>query len=184
MFVRATCFSCIDFLDIDGLKSTLRWEIKTCSVFETERLRHTRAVRESRSREKEQMPPFGTGTELRIGLSRPRTARDVAHARKRVQRRRPRVLRTFFLAGPSKTRRKAFPAVPRAPIASRAPFWSPVPHLMSSASSHLPRYRAVFEKFTTIHLSPWHAEHDSGLRFAWVDVFMLHIGCSRLSPLC
>ena len=37
------------------------------------------------------------------GLSRPRTARDVAHARKRVQRRRPRVLGIYFLAEDPKT---------------------------------------------------------------------------------
>jgi len=30
---------------------------------------------------------------------------------------------------------KAFPVVTPAPIASRAPFWSPVPHFMSNASS-------------------------------------------------
>ena len=41
------------------------------------------------------------------GLSRPRTARDVAHARKRVQRRRPRVLGIYFLAGRRKTRERS-----------------------------------------------------------------------------
>ena len=39
----------------------------------------------------------------RTGLSRPRIARKVALARKRVQRRRPRVLGTFFLGGRNKT---------------------------------------------------------------------------------
>jgi len=48
MFVRATCFSYIDFLDIDGL---INLQVGTENVqrFETERLRHTRAVRESTS---------------------------------------------------------------------------------------------------------------------------------------
>ena len=41
-------------------------------------------------------------------------------------------------------------------------------------------------RFTPCHnmpVYPWHAEHASGLRFEWVDVFMMHIGCSRLSTL-
>jgi len=48
MFVRATCFSYIDFLDIDGL---IKLEVgnKNVQRFETERLRHTRALRESTS---------------------------------------------------------------------------------------------------------------------------------------
>jgi len=52
MFVRATCFSYIVFLDIDGL---INLEVGNTNVqrFETERLRHTRALRESTSRLKE-----------------------------------------------------------------------------------------------------------------------------------
>jgi len=48
MFVRATCFSYIDFLDIDGLIN-LEVENKNVQRFEIERLRHTRALRESTS---------------------------------------------------------------------------------------------------------------------------------------
>jgi len=62
MFVRATCFSYIDFLDIDGLIN-LEVGNKNVQRFETERLRHTRGV-DSRKRDTEQMCPFGTGTEL------------------------------------------------------------------------------------------------------------------------
>ena len=46
MFVRAACFSYINFLDIDGLIN-LEVGNKNVQRFETERLRHTRAVRES-----------------------------------------------------------------------------------------------------------------------------------------
>ena len=53
MFVRATCFSYIVFLDIDGLIN-LEVGNKNVQRFETERLRHTRALRESTSRLKEQ----------------------------------------------------------------------------------------------------------------------------------
>ena len=48
MFVRATCFSYIDFLDIDGLIN-LEVGNENVQLFETERLRHTRALRESTS---------------------------------------------------------------------------------------------------------------------------------------
>jgi len=48
MFVRATWVSHIDFLDIDGLIN-LEVGNKHVQRFETERLRHTRAVRESTS---------------------------------------------------------------------------------------------------------------------------------------
>jgi hypothetical protein len=34
------------------------------------------------------------------------------------------------------------------------------------------------------YLSPWRAEPESGLRFEWVDVFVLHVRCSRLSTSC
>ena len=69
MFVRATCFSYIDFLDIDGL-ALINLEVgnKTCSVLKqrgcaTRELYGNRRV-DSRKRDKEQMCPFGTGTEL------------------------------------------------------------------------------------------------------------------------
>jgi len=48
MFVRAICFSYIDFLDIDGLIN-LEVGNKNVQRSETERLRHTRALRESTS---------------------------------------------------------------------------------------------------------------------------------------
>jgi hypothetical protein len=48
MFVRAICFSYIDFLDIHGLIN-LEVGNEIVQRFETERLRHTRAVRESTS---------------------------------------------------------------------------------------------------------------------------------------
>ena len=47
-----------------------------------------------------------------IGLSRPRIARTVAHARKRVQRRRPRVLNMFSWQVAIEPRREAFTALP------------------------------------------------------------------------
>ena len=70
MFVRATCFPYIDFLDIDGLIN-LEVGKKTCSVLKqrgcaTRELFGNRRV-DSRKRDKEKMPPFGTGTELCIG---------------------------------------------------------------------------------------------------------------------
>jgi hypothetical protein len=69
------------------------------------------------------------------GLSWPRIARKVALAQERLQRRRPRVFGSVSEQVAIKHRREAFPAVLRPPIASRASFWNPVPHLVSDASS-------------------------------------------------
>jgi len=56
------------------------------------------------------------------------------------------------------------------PIASRASFWSPVPHIMCIASSQLPWFRADFTPFTAIHLSSWRAESETVLGLSWVAV--------------
>jgi len=43
----------------------------------------------------------------------------------------------------------------------------PRAHFMNNASSYLPRFRAVFALFTTMHVSPWHAESETVLGFHW-----------------
>jgi hypothetical protein len=79
-----------------------------------------------------------------------------------------------------KPTREAFPTVPRAPIASRASFWSPVPHLMRIASSQLPRFRAVFTALLAIPLSPWRTESETVLGLSWVAVVGVLRDVSRL----
>jgi len=79
-----------------------------------------------------------------------------------------------------KPAREAFPTVPRAPIASRASFWSSVPHKMRFASSQLSRFRAVFTPFHAIPLSPWRTESETVLGLSWVAVDGVLRDVSRL----
>jgi len=72
MFVRATCFAYIDFLDIDGLIN-LEVGNETCSVLKqrgcaTRELYGNRRV-DSRKRDKEQMRPFDTTEKIPLSFS-------------------------------------------------------------------------------------------------------------------